>query len=640
MYKITAYEPSSQIASSVLYNDAVDDVKYKLVNPKLTIEDNAAGSLTFTMPTTNVCYTYLQLMTTIVRVEKQDQNGNWKCIWTGRPIQEDKDFWNQRIVTCEGALAFLNDTTQKPYKLNSSSSSVVTLYLNVVLANHNSMVTNPNLRINAGATTGVIFDKALYTDYEKTISSVNRIIDFYGGHLFIDYRKPTGASEYGLYMDYLSDSAITINAQWIEFGKNLMDFTRSFDTTEYATVIVPLGKKLGDSSIGIEGVSDYVTVETATSGDGTRYVKASQSVINTRGWIEKIVHFDDIDNANDLYTAAQRYLSDIQFDPMEIEISAFDMSYLNPSITSIEVGKKIHVVSEPHGIDRAFIVKKVEIPLDEPENTIYHIGDKINVSLTQENNKVNNEILKKVDKSLDETSVLDAARQQATAIMNSATTGYVTILQNQQGSASDAIYVSDTPYNSSTGFPNSTKLWRWNMNGLGYSDNGGTTWKTAWTIDGGFNADFITAGQMSADRIDTTDLYVSKVYSSAVNGSLVLDTATNGNESDITIGVDDPRYSSRYSNLIFKARQYIFSRAESGQMADVTLRIRIYDNYSAEIYPTSNSWDLGTEGNPFDQITANSFQFTGSEGSRGTLSVNGAGRLCFVDADGTRTYLT
>lgn len=46
------------------------------------------------------------------------------------------------------------------------------------------------------------------------------------------------------------------------------------------------------------------------------------------------------------------------------------------------------------------------------------------------------------------------------------------------------------------------KVWRWNLNGLGYSSTGiNGTYQTAMTQDGQIVADFITAGTMSAERI-------------------------------------------------------------------------------------------------------------------------------------------
>lgn len=47
----------------------------------------------------------------------------------------------------------------------------------------------------------------------------------------------------------------------------------------------------------------------------------------------------------------------------------------------------------------------------------------------------------------------------------------------------------------------STNILRFNKNGIGFSTDGGQTYKTAWTIDGKFVADFITSGTLIADII-------------------------------------------------------------------------------------------------------------------------------------------
>ncbi len=52
--------------------------------------------------------------------------------------------------------------------------------------------------------------------------------------------------------------------------------------------------------------------------------------------------------------------------------------------------------------------------------------------------------------------------------------------------------------------PNTAKrIWRWNLNGLGYSKNGiNGPYETAITQDGKIVANFITTGTMSVDRIE------------------------------------------------------------------------------------------------------------------------------------------
>ena len=69
--------------------------------------------------------------------------------------------------------------------------------------------------------------------------------------------------------------------------------------------------------------------------------------------------------------------------------------------------------------------------------------------------------------------------------------GYVYKTQNE-------LFIMDTDD------PNTaTKVWRWNINGLGYSSTGAYgTYALAMTADGAIVADFITTGTMSASRIE------------------------------------------------------------------------------------------------------------------------------------------
>ena len=74
-----------------------------------------------------------------------------------------------------------------------------------------------------------------------------------------------------------------------------------------------------------------------------------------------------------------------------------------------------------------------------------------------------------------------------------------------------------------------TKVWRWNNSGLGYSESGYPgPYTTAWTIDGAFNADFITAGSISANLIKSGLLQ-------SLNGTTTMDL----DSGEITINQND-----------------------------------------------------------------------------------------------------
>lgn len=154
----------------------------------------------------------------------------------------------------------------------------------------------------------------------------------------------------------------------------------------------------------------------------------------------------------------------------------------------------IRVLSRPHGLDRLFMVKKLEIPLDSPESTEFTLGDTIAISLTDVTNQATEELKKTIDSLPKAHAILDEAKDNATEIMKMATTGFITITQDQYGS--DTLYIS-----SERDYTKSERLWKWNMNGLGYSNDYGETFGLAITMDGSIVADYITTGTLNADVI-------------------------------------------------------------------------------------------------------------------------------------------
>ena len=80
------------------------------------------------------------------------------------------------------------------------------------------------------------------------------------------------------YLDYLAEYPDTCS-QVIQFGSNMIDFTKQWDSTEFATVIVPLGNRLDDSPI--EALDAYLTVESVNNG--SMYVKSDEAFA-AYGW--------------------------------------------------------------------------------------------------------------------------------------------------------------------------------------------------------------------------------------------------------------------------------------------------------------------------------------------------------------------
>lgn len=457
-----------------IYSDVFALGSMKVLNPKLVLEDNGAGSLSMKLPPMNVGYASIIRMITDISVQKDGEE-----IWAGRVLSENKDFWNNRDLYCEGEMAFFNDSSQPPAEYNGLS---VRAYLERLIAVHNSKVT-PNRRFTLGAVT--VVDKnfpTYYTNYEKTMAILNALVEQYGGHLRV--RKVNRVR----YLDYLAEYPDTCS-QVIQFGSNLIDFTRKWDSTEFATVIIPLGNRLEDSPI--EALDAYLTVESVNQG--SMYVQSNEAVA-AYGWIEKTVTWDEVSDPAVLLEKAKTYLTDLQFDNLELELSALDLHYLDVNTEAVKLLDEIRVISRPHGLDRMFPVKKLEIPLDNPEQTQFTLGDSVKTSLTSVNNQTSAAILQKIEGLPKAHSLLKEAKENATQIMNMATTGYITITKDQYGS--ETLYISNV-----RDYKKADKLWKWNMNGLGYSNDGGKTFGLAITMDGSIVADYITTGVLNADVI-------------------------------------------------------------------------------------------------------------------------------------------
>lgn len=104
--------------------------------------------------------------------------------------------------------------------------------------------------------------------------------------------------------------------------------------------------------------------------------------------------------------------------------------------------------------------------------------------------------IEKAVESVDTSSILDAARESATDLINSALVSNIYL-----DYATGNLYIMDTD-NPQT----ATKLWRWNLNGLGYSNEGiNGTYDVALTMDGSIVANMITTGELNAELIQGWD---------------------------------------------------------------------------------------------------------------------------------------
>lgn len=111
--------------------------------------------------------------------------------------------------------------------------------------------------------------------------------------------------------------------------------------------------------------------------------------------------------------------------------------------------------------------------------------------LTAAGNMINNDT-----RNLVSTDVMEAAITAATDLITGGMGGHV-VLQYDANGKPQEILIMDTEDTSTA-----VHVLRMNVNGIGFSSNGiNGPYSSAWTLDGSFVADFITAGHLSANRI-------------------------------------------------------------------------------------------------------------------------------------------
>ena len=449
-----------------------------LISPVVKLEENKAGSFVFTIPPTHPKYDAIQKRRSIIDVFQDEV-----MIFSGVCTEESKDFYNQKKVYCEGELAFFNDSVQRPARYQDITvRGLLEAYIN----NHNAQVEEAK-RFKVGMVTVTDSNDSIYcyTNYNSTMTELKEdLVDDLGG--FFRIQHVNGVR----YLDYLTESQNT-NSQVIQIGNNLMDFSSNIDSSDIATAIIPLGCRLENSSV--EGLEARLTISDVN--DGKDYVYNADAV-NAYGWIYKTVEWDDVTVASRLKTKGEKYLSDIQFENMVIEAKAVDLHLTDKDIEQFKISDQIRVVSKPHGLDRYFRLTKMTINLNNPENTTITLGKDEKLSLSAKTNKVNEEIKKAIDSIVPPSSILKSAMENATQLIKNSMNGYITTIMDENGNPKELL-IMDT--NSTE---TATKVWRWNINGLGYSSTGyNGTYELAMTMDGSIVADRITTGTMFADRI-------------------------------------------------------------------------------------------------------------------------------------------
>lgn len=347
MYKIYADD-------TLIYDSTIED--YKIDKASISLEANKSGSFTFSMYPEHFYFDKFVKLKTVIRVYKSD-----KIVFRGRILNDVTDYWNNKVLTCEGELGFLQDSIIRPFSFNGTPTNLLTK----IVTEHNNQV-DEFKKFKIGKVTVVDPNNYIARSsegYESSLTCINNhLLDSgLGGYLYITHEDndpiPT--------LNYLADFS-NVSTQTIEFGSNLKNYTKTVKAEEIATAIIPLGAT-------VEGSDTNQKLTIKSVNNNKDYVYNSDAVA-LRGWIFKTVEFSDITVASNLKAKAEEYLESVINQNITIELNAIDLHLLDRNIESFKLYDYISVMSEPHNFNSTMLCTKQTLDLLKPDNDTITLG--------------------------------------------------------------------------------------------------------------------------------------------------------------------------------------------------------------------------------------------------------------------------
>lgn len=340
---------------------ASDQDDLRLNKGEITLELDKAGSFVFSLPPEHPHYNKFVKLKTVIIVYRSG-----RIIFRGRILDDVIDYWNTRTFTCEGELSFLQDSIVRPFTFSGTPTDLFRQFVEA----HNAQV-DEFKRFKIGTVT--VTDTNNYivrenTNYETTLSNMtSRLLeDATGGHFFIthgdDGTDPVPT------VHYVEDFT-TVAAQVIEFGSNLLDFTKTVKTENMATAIIPIGAAVDDGNTKTEDLK--LTI--ASVNDGVDYIYSPEAVTQY-GWIFKVVEWEDVTDPVNLKTKAQDYLNIVTQQTLTLELSAVDLHLLDRSVESYRVCDYVRVSSPPHNFEDVLLCTKQNLNVLNPASDSMVLG--------------------------------------------------------------------------------------------------------------------------------------------------------------------------------------------------------------------------------------------------------------------------
>ena len=297
-------------------------------------------------------------------------------LFRGRVRAISMEFDGSKKLTCEGAMAYLNDTTVRPYKTydtdeiecDINAPSEANKLFEWFIEQHNAHVMNAcekfRIGVNAGANYGKL-QRGTGTGPATLKEMRDKLEKACGGWLRVRYDAT------GSIIDWLPDTGAAEATQRVELGSNLLDLDTQVDGKDIYTAIVPVGKTGKGSEerkVNVSAETAYVPFGFVIQDDAV----VDMAAVEKYGLIEKTMSYD-LDKPQALADKAVADLAAGKLDD-SIEVSAFDLHNLNEQTLPIDFLDRVFVKSGPHGIERYMICSGRTINLTNPTATQFKLG--------------------------------------------------------------------------------------------------------------------------------------------------------------------------------------------------------------------------------------------------------------------------
>lgn len=310
----------------------------------------------------------------------------------------------------------------------------------------------------------------------------------------------------------------------IKYRKNLTGLTFKVDYSNVITRIMPQGFDalfLPEKYIDSPLIHQYSNVKIKN----VKFDRIKSKKLNPNDK-DAINHEEAI---RSLRVQSKEYIEKLDKPAITADVSFIDLSQTEEykqykQLETIYIGDIVTVIHEPLGVELKKQMTSYQYDPILDSYIFMTLGDEkdfISGSVNSGTMALNK--VEELKRELD-TSVLEKYKEVATDLINSGFGGYTRYYK-------DRMLVMDTDDESTA-----TKVWQFNKNGVGYSKTGVQgPYVYAWTIDGVFNADFIGANSITANKL-SADVGQSLDLSSNVSINSLVNTTINQQLTDITIG--------------------------------------------------------------------------------------------------------